>query len=246
MFNKDKKKEQRKELTPIEILENKYVDNLCEYIEFNEKYYEQFNIQRSEEQREKLVEEYNNAISEIVRYLLVKFPDSTFNSNLPAEIVVTDMYENLSSVAFNMLRIPSYPGIIDIIRGTYSTHFHTEGDRVTEAEEVQVLPGLLPSLRTEKINKIFKGLTVKETRDLLKQMHILPIANDLERVIKSYDDRNKVYKNFLRSVIYSLLSKAHTEADIKRARLFAASFDVDFDFTPYEALVTKDNKLKLD
>ena len=77
-------------------------------------------------------------------------------------------------------------------------------------------------------------------------MRILPITNDLDKVITAYDERNKIYNNFLRSIIYSLLSKATNLADIKRARLFAASFDINFNFEPFENLVTPDQKLKLD
>ncbi len=245
MFDKFKKKEQKKELTLLDILEKKYSDNLNQYVEFNVKHYEEFNINTNEEQKALLIDEYNNAVSEIVNYLFRKFPNNIFDSNLSTEIIITDMYENLPSIAFNMLRIPTYPDIIDVLRGTYPTHFHTKGDKINEAEYVQVLPGLLPSLRSEKINKIFKGLTIRETRDLLKQMHILPIENELDKVIKDYDDRNNIYKNFLKSVIYSLLSKDYTEAGIKRARLFAASFDVDFNFEPYDTLITTDQKLKL-
>ncbi len=243
---KKKGQKKEKELTPIDVLERKYLTNLGEYIEFNEKYFKEYDIDGSEERLNKLMQEYNGAVSEIVNYLLNKFPESSFNANSPLEIEVSDMFENLSDFTFNMLKIPKYPGIVDVLRGTYSTHFHTEGNKVVEAEEVQVLPGLLPSLQNQKINNLFTGLTIKETRDLLKQMRILPITNDLDKVITAYDERNKIYNNFLRSIIYSLLSKATNLADIKRARLFAASFDINFNFEPFENLVTPDQKLKLD
>ena len=76
-------------------------------------------------------------------------------------------------------------------------------------------------------------------------MRILPITNDLDKVIVAYDERNRIYKGFLRSVIYSLLSKARTPQDIQRARLFADSFELDFDFKPFDSLVTQNPKLKL-
>ena len=244
MFNKFKKKEQ-KELTPFDIITKNYLDNLSEYIRFNEKYFKSYDLEGSEDREQQLTNEYNAAINELVNYLYSKFPDSIFNSNCPVEINIPDMCENISNFTFNMLKIPKYPAIIDIDRDEYSTHFHTVGDKVVEAENVQVLPGILPSLRNSKINKIFEGRTIKETRDLLKQMRILPITNDLDKVIVAYDERNRIYKGFLRSVIYSLLSKARTPQDIQRARLFADSFELDFDFKPFDSLVTQNPKLKL-
>ncbi len=245
-FKKNEQKEEKKELSPIDVIERKYLNNLNEYVRFNEKYFKKYGIESNEERENNLMTEYNNAVSEIVNYLITKFPESSLNSNCPVEIEVTDMYENLSDFTFEMLRIPTYPGIIDVLRGTYSAHFHTEGNKITEAEEVQVLPGLLPSLRNQKINNLFTGLTIKEARDLLKQMRLLPITNDLDKIITAYDERTNIYHGFLKSIIYSLLSKATTPADIKRARLFAASFDINFDFEPFDNLVTPEQTLKLD
>lgn len=235
------KKKGEKKMTPLDLAEEKYLQNMKEYVIYNESFYRRLHLP-DEGRQEKLMAEYNNAVSEIVNYLLAKFPESSLNGNNSVEIELIDMNENLSNSTFNMLRVPSYPDIIDIKRGSYPTHFHVKGQFIEEAEEVECLKGLNYLLRNGKINKIFKGLTVKEARSLLDQMNILPKDNELDQVIINHDERTKLYYNFIRSIIYSLLTKAKSTADIRRARLFAASFDVDFDFEPYEAFINEQEK----
>ena len=67
---KKKGQKKEKELTPIDVLERKYLTNLGEYIEFNEKYFKEYDIDGSEERQNKLMQEYNGAVSEIVNYSL--------------------------------------------------------------------------------------------------------------------------------------------------------------------------------
>lgn len=239
-----KKKNDKRKVTPLDIAAARYLENMQEYVAYH-KSLMIYSTANDENQTTKYMIEYNNAINEIVNYLITTFPTSILESQNAVEIKVSDMKEHLSENTFNMLRVPMYPSIIDVKRGYYDAHFHTKGNHIDEAEKVHMLPGLSLPLKSEKINRLFQGLTVNEAYALLMQMNLLPADNDFEKVIINYEKRTNIYHNFLRSVIYNLLTKANSETDIKRAQLFAASFDITFNFEPFIALFKEEQALKL-
>ena len=97
----------------------------------------------------------------------------------------------------------------------------------------ELLPGLSRILANSKINKLFNGLTPIDARELLKQMDIYPKNTELDEVISNYNERLMINQLFLKSIICLLLIRRSTYG-INRARLFADSLGISFDFWPYE------------
>ena len=74
-------------------------------------------------------------------------------------------------------------------------------------------------------------------------MGILPKDSELQRVIDINNELSYFNKKFLESVVALFLVVHRTQYAVKRARLFADSLGIDFDFTPFEK--KEDNHKKL-
>lgn len=175
---------------------------------------------------------YNSAMY-FVNYLENKYPDQVLTNDEVINLDLADMIENADDDAKALFSKPKFPNLIYLNDSQYSTHFHTDGETVYEAEGVQVLPGLSRLLANEKINKLFNGLNPIEVRELLKQMDIYPKDTELDQVINSYRELETINIGFLKSIICLLLIR-RSDFGIKRARLFADSLGIYFDFEPFE------------
>lgn len=168
-----------------------------------------------------------------VNYLENTYTDETLTNDEVINLDLEKMIEGANEVTLSLFNSPKYPGLVYLNDKMYTTHFHTDGDTIYEAEGIQTLPGLSSLLANEKINKAFYGLTLVEARELLKQMDIYPQNTELDSVIENYRERKNIQYSFYKSIICLLLLR-RSNYGIKRARLFADSLGVTFDFTPFE------------
>lgn len=175
---------------------------------------------------------YNSAMH-FVNYLENTYTDEILSQEQAINLDLNKMLEGANDTTLDLFNKPVFPSLIYINDSQYSTHFHTDGNVVYEAEGIEVLPGLSYALANQKINKLFNGLTPIEVRELLKQMNIYPKNTELDKVIDSYKERLRVQESFLRSIICLLLIRRSTYG-VKRARLFADSLGILFDFEPFE------------
>lgn len=175
---------------------------------------------------------YNSAMY-FVNYLENTYTDEILSGEQVIDLDLDKMLEGADDTTLGLFSNPQFPSLIYIKDSQYSTHFHTNGETVCEAEGVEVLPGLSYALANQKINKLFSGLTPIEVRELLKQMNIYPKNTELDTVIDSYRERQKIQQGFLRSIICLLLIR-RSNYGVKRARLFADSLGISFDFEPFE------------
>lgn len=175
---------------------------------------------------------YNSAMY-FVNYLENTFSDELMASETPIDIDLNDMLQGADDKTKNLFLTPKYPGLIYLKDNRYSTHFHTDGSIIYEAEGVDILPGLSSILATDKINKAFNGLTPIEARALLQQMNIYPKNTELDQTITAVKERKVVTDSFLKSIICLLLLRTN-KYSLKRARLFADSLGIYFNFEPFE------------
>lgn len=175
---------------------------------------------------------YNSAMH-FVNYLENSYTDEILNQDQVINLDLNKMLEGADDTTLGLFNKPTFPSLIYINDGQYSTHFHTDGNVIFEAEGIEVLPGLSYALANQKINKLFNGLTPIEVRELLKQMNIYPKDTELDKVIDDYKERLKIHESFLISIICLLLIRRNGYG-IKRARLFADSLGISFDFEPFE------------
>lgn len=175
---------------------------------------------------------YNSAMH-FVNYLENTYTDEMLSNEEVIDLDLNKMLENATDTTVELFSEPKYPGLVYLNDSLYSTHFHIDGDTIYEAEGIQVLPGLSNVLANEKINKLFVGLTPTEAKELLKQMGIYPKDTELDLVIEDYKERKNIQLNFLKSVICLLLIR-RSNYGITRARLFADSLNIPFNFAPFE------------
>lgn len=185
---------------------------------------------------------YNSAMY-FVEYLENKYPDQVLEADDVIQLNLADMLENADDTTRNLFNKPKFPNLIYLNDSLYSTHFHTDGDTIYEAEGIQVLPRLGMALANEKINKLFNGLTPIEARELLIQMNIYPKNTELDQVINNYSEREVINRSFLKSIICLLLIR-RSSYGIKRARLFADSLGILFNFEPFEKQDIHNKKLE--
>lgn len=246
-FGRNKKKvlEENKEVKKHFSIGDMYLECASHYINYQGKLRGIENPVEDKEFYEEMAGPFYNAAMHFVNYLENTYTDDILNSDEVIDLDLNKMLEGANDTTLELFSSPTFPGLI-YINGSYSTHFHTDGKTIYDTENIQVLPGLSGLLANEKINKIFNGLTPIEARELLKQMSIYPKDKDqeLDQVINGYRERQNVQHAFYKSIICLLLIR-RSNYGIKRARLFADSLGIPFDFTPFEKEVDYTKKKTL-
>lgn len=243
MFFRSKSKQSKIEKKQFSIA-NLYLDIVSEYIDYKGSLEGIKDASKNQEYFEKEGSIYYKAACYFSNYMREKFPDSLLDSDEVLEIDIEDMKMGMDEHAAQFFYPPTYPSIIYIDDTRFSTHFHISDEVVVGAENVEVLPGISRVIANEKINKLFEGLTVSELKALLSQMHVLPKGSQLEDTIVNHNVLQIIHGNFFKCVIYLILIDRSRNA-VKRARLFADSMGVDFDFAPYDAREIYDKKMAL-
>lgn len=235
LFGKNKKKNEKQEVIkkrPLSIGEM-YLECVDYYIAYQGKLRGIENPIHDKEFYQEWAAPFYNSAMHFVNYLENQYPDQSLTEDIVIDFNLEEMLENADETAKTLFNKPLFPGLIYINDKQYSTHFHTNGDVIVDTEGIQVLPGLSNLLANDKINKLFNGLNPIEARALLKQMGIYPKDTELDSVISDYYERETINKGFLKSIICLLLIR-RSEYGIKRARLFADSLGIYFDFEPFE------------
>lgn len=235
MFLKTKtsNKDEKNELNEL------YLANLSEYIRFSKELMKPLSYDKDSQEYD--VKQYNEAINYIVDYLRNNFSDEQLKNGASLEIDINSLLSGTKNIVMYNILEPQFRDLIYIISESSYPHFHTDGKCVIEAEGINYLPGLDGYLRQPKINDMFKGMEIMEARAMLKQMRLLPPLNNLESEINIYENMKSIHRHFILSVVYILLMSKEP-SDVVRARLFAASFNVDFDFAPYDKDPKQDDK----
>lgn len=243
LFGKKKKEaeiiEKETMVNPSDI----YIKNVNEYVSY---YGKLLNVDKPLDDFDfykKYAVPYYNSAMNIVNFVGDKYPDDVLASDDVIEFDYDGLVSQMDDETKSLFFKPNFPELIYINESKYFTHFHVQDNVVTDAEGVEVLPGLSYSLANQKINRLFEGLSVYELRDLLFQMGILPKDSELQRVIDINKELSYFNKKFLESVVALFLVVHRTQYALKRARLFADSLGIDFDFTPFEK--KEDNHKKL-
>ncbi len=238
IFGRSKKKK-NEEVLPINVektelsIGDRYLDCANRYIAYQGKLRCVDNPLDDKEFYQKWAGCFYNAAMHFVNYLETTYPDASFENDNVINLDLEDMLENADDTTKGLFFKPKFRELIYINDCKYFTHFHTDGNVVFEAEGVEALPGLSRVLANNKINKLFEGLTPIEVRELLKQMNIYPKDTELDKVIDDYYERLTINQSFLKAVIYLLLIR-RSSYGVKRARLFADSLGIYFDFKPFE------------
>ncbi len=228
----------KKKTTTDNVLQTYYLEHISEYVRFSKEIMKPLSYDK--ENQEYDIKCYTNAIEHIITYLRNAFSSETLQSGNVLEIDVNKMCEGIDNAVIYSIYKPKFRDLIYIISEEKYPHFHTNGNVVVEAEGIHTMLGLNPNLRKIKINGMFEGLDLIEARDLLKQMQILPKGNNLEKEINFYEQSGIIHRDFILSVVYNLLMSGDQD-DVIRARLFADSFGIKFNFTPYEEKDAKDS-----
>lgn len=210
-----------------------YLNNVSEYIRF----IQEISYDSPQTKEKEFIEaqslEYYNACKHFVDFMIKNYSKKMFDGNNLIDLDIEKMTSGAKRECLNLFYIPRFSDLIYIDDKRYSTHFHTDGKFITEAENLHALPNLNTGLLSGKLNKIFVGLTIPEARDLLKQMNILPPNSELDREIINYQTMYSLHNKFLLSIIYLLLMDGEVY-NFKRAKLFADSLGVIFNFEAYE------------
>lgn len=243
LFGKKKKKKeldiQKKILCPSDI----YIRNVAEYVEY---YGKKLNVENPVDDLpfyEKMAVPYYNSAMRISEYIKATYPDEMFENDNVIDFNYNDFIENMDEETKSLFFVPNYPETIYIDSEKYYTHFHTYNNVVEQAEGIEFLPGLSSTLADKKINRFFKGLSVVEVRDLLLQMQILPKNNELAEIIAEHKELEYLNKRYLESVVALFLVLNKNSCNVKRARLFADSFGIEFDFEPFEIKEVSEKRL---
>ncbi len=233
------KKKKNNEVEPVTIekkeisIGDRYLECANRYIEYQGKLRYVENPLDDKEFYQEWAGYFYNAAMHFVNYLETTYSDVAFENENVINLNLEEMLENADDTTRGLFFKPKFPALIYINDSRYFTHFHTDGDIVIESEGVEALPGLSRVLARNKINKLFEGLTPIEVRELLKQMSIYPKDTELDKAIDDYGERSTINQSFLKAVIYLLLIR-RSSYGIKRARLFADSLGIYFDFKPFE------------
>lgn len=245
------KKKKEKDNTERDIIEKEtmvnpsdiYIKNVNEYVSY---YGKLLNVDKPLEDFEfykKYAVPYYNSAMNIVNFVGDKYPDEVLDNDDVIEFDYEGLVNQMNSETKSLFFKPNFPDLIYINESKYYTHFHVQNNIVTDAEGVEVLPGLSYSLANQKINRLFEGLSVIELRDLLFQMGILPKDSELQRVIDINKELTYYNKKFLESVVALFLVVHRTKYAVKRARFFADSLGIDFDFSHFEKKEENQKKL---
>lgn len=236
LFGRNKNKKKRVETSNVKkpvSVSSIYLECVAYYINYHGKLRGIENPVDNIEFYEEMAGPFYNSAMHFVNFLEGTYNDESLCGDEVFEIDINKMLENADNKTLELFSNPKYPELIYLNDGLYSTHFHTDGQKIYETENIQVLPGLSSCLANDKINKLFNGLNPVEARELLKQMRIYPNDTELDLVIDDYMERKNIQYSFYKSIICLLLIR-RSNYGIKRARLFADSLDVPFDFTPFE------------
>lgn len=235
LFGKNKKKKDKQENTNKKTVSigEMYLECANYYIAYQGKIRGIENPLDDKEFYQEWAAPFYNSAMYFVNYLESKYPDQLLTNDEVINLDLADMLENADDITKNLFSKPKFPKLIYLNDSQYSTHFHTDGEIVYEAEGVQILPGLSGLLANEKINKAFNGLNPIEVRELLRQLNIYPKDTELDSVISNYHEQEVINLGFLKSIIYLLLIR-RSDFGVKRARLFADSLGIYFDFEPFE------------
>lgn len=229
--NKNKNNGEKPLKRPLTIGEI-YLECASYYINYHGKIRGIENPVDNKEFYEEMAGPFYNSAMHFVNYLEKTYTDDVLNNGEVIDLDLSKMLEGASDTALGLFNSPTFPELI-YINKQFSTHFHTDGKTIIDAEGIEVLPGLSSLLANAKINKLFNGLTPIEARELLKQMNIYPNGIELNEVINNYRERQNIQYAFYKSIICLLLIRRSNNG-IKRARLFADSLDVSFDFSRFE------------
>lgn len=238
--NKNKKEEVVTEKRPV-AASDIYIKNVTYYVDFQGALLNVENPNQNMDFFQEWGGKYYDAGMWIVNYMFEKYPDELLGLEESIQIDTDDFIKNMSNDTKSFFMEPQYPNLVFVDVNKHSTHFHIENNKIIEAENIEVLPGLSRALANEKINKLFKGLTLIDARNLLAQMQILPRKSELDQTISLMNARNKIRKEFLESVT-ALILISRSKYSVLRAQLFADTFGVDFDFTPF---IKKDDEYSL-
>ena len=235
-LGKNKKKKEDTQVTvkkePVSVGEI-YLDCASSYIKYQGKLINVEDTLNNKEFYQEWAAPFYKGAMYFVKYLENTYTDEVLASDMVIDLDLSKMLEGADETTKELFSKPEFPRLIYINDSQYSTHFHTDGKVVYEAEGIEVLPGLSGVLANQKINKLFQGLNPIEVRALLIQMNIYPKDTELDKVIDSYRERESINYYFLKSIICLLLIRKNPY-DVKRARLFADSLGVLFDFKPFE------------
>lgn len=220
-------------------LQNSYLENISRYIRYSREIMKPLSYDKDNQEYD--IKSYTETINHLVEYLRSTFTTDVLKDGSSLELDVKKMCEGIDNAVIYSLYEPKFRDIIYILSEEKYPHFHTNGKYVLSAEGINCMPGLNVNLRKYRINEIFEGFDMFEARDLLRQMKLLPPNNNLEREIHLYEQATMIHKDFILSVVYNLLMSGEAD-DIVRARLFADSFGIDFDFKPYEGKDKEDTR----
>lgn len=216
-----------KKTSPADI----YLANVSNYLEYLGEKLGVENPNQNKEFYETWGSEYYNAAMYFVKYLENNYTNEMFENNSDVQLDVEDMIKGMTDEAKLFFGSPKYPDLVYIDEGKYATHFHLIENKVSDAEWVEVLPGLSRVLANEKINRLFCNLTIPEVRALLAQMNILPKNNELDQVIEDVKKRERINRSFLETIL-SLILIQREKYTLERARIFAEAFGINFEIEP--------------
>jgi hypothetical protein len=241
--NKNNKEEtkQKSMLTPSDI----YIKNIYEYVNYHGKKIGMENPSDNIEFFKKMAAPYYNTAMNIVKYVTEKYTDDILNTDEVIEFDYDDFIKMMDEETKSFFFPPNYPSLIYIDASRFTTYFHVANNVISESENIEVLPGLSSALANKKINKLFNGLEIPEVRYLLLQMGILPNNTELEKVIIEHNEYVYLNKRYLESVVSLFLILDRKNFSLKRARLFADSLGISFDFSPFEQKEFLEKKLSL-
>ena len=232
IFRKKKKKVILEERKPLSLGEL-YLSYASRYVSYQGKMNNVSNpLDNSDFYKQYAAPFYNSAMY-FANYIDNIYTEDVLESNNIPEINISCMLQNASEENRKFFCSPKYPEIMHIKASDYTSHFHIKENIIEEAEDIHLLPGLSDLLANERINQLFVGLTPIEALALLEQMNICPKNSTLEQYINKYKEMKYVNEGFLMSIVCLLLIR-RTKHSVTRARLFADSLGIDFDFSQFE------------
>lgn len=207
--------------------------NIKLYLSYMKDFYGLIGLRLDEEDKVKLTDKFNNSLNYFVSYLENTFSDDILVGSNSVCIDEDNMLTGASKDAKNLFCRHKYNMLIYINSSDTYPHMHTDGERVVEMEGVHTIKGLNHTLQNNSINKIFTGLTVSEAAALLEQMHLLSKDGELKKSIATHNVLEAVRRLFYNAIISKVLD-SDSKMKVARARLFADTFGVKYDFSKYE------------
>lgn len=205
----------------------------------------QVQVYSSELERENYLNKYVDAVIFVVNYLRNLFTNDKLDNNDDLFFDLNDMCNCAINGTRYIIEYPKLPDTIPLINETRMPQFHINVDdnTIDKAEYMIMLPNYNCTISDDKFCSFFKDLTVYEAKSLLEQMNLFPKNGLFDITIQFYDEEKVIHNNFFLNIIYMLL-KTKNKYDVKRARIFADSLGIAFDFTPYEGGKVLDGGIK--